>query len=117
MTGRMPHLQVGTKAIAHLREVGTKAFVEAEWYIELLQRVPQWLKVRIVPVAPLHRIGPHKDGATPQLLDGATRFLNGVAHVIRRDHPGSQQAGGIRPAVIVEPVVVGSGNGGGKGRV
>ena len=53
----------------------------------------------------------------PELLDRAPRLFDRVAHFVRRDHPGSEQALGICRAVVVEPVVVGARDGGGERRV
>ena len=70
-----------------------------------------------MPVAALDRVRPHEHGAEPELLDRTSGFFDRVANVVRRDHPGSEQALGIGLAVVVQPVVVGPRDGGGERRV
>ena len=66
--------------------------------------------------------GVERPSAGRVLLEGRdvsdpARFVDGVVNVVNRDHPGAKQAGGIGPAKIMKPVVVGASQGGSKARV
>lgn len=114
MASRMHHLNVGTEAVSHLRQVGTKAFVETQRYVQPFEFGPQRLKIRLVPVTPFDRVGTHENGPESQFFDRSPGFFDGIADVMRRDHASAQQACRIGLAIVVQPVVVSPSNRRGK---
>src|SRR5215510_3589284 len=106
--------RVGAELLADLTELGARALVEAERHLELLERGPQRLVVRIVPVASVHLVRPEEHRAEAVLAHAAPRLGHGVVDVEGRDHAGAEQPLGILLAEVVEPVVVGARHGCGQ---
>src|SRR5215468_759305 len=59
-------------------------------------------------------IGAEKYGSKPELLYATLSLGDGVVYVEHRNHSGADQFAGINLAKLVEPVVIGAGQGGGE---
>src|SRR5215475_2018896 len=57
-------------------------------------------------------IGAEKYGAKPELLYATLSLGDGVVYVEHRNHSGADQFAGINLAKLVEPIVIGAGQGG-----
>src|SRR5207245_11730278 len=68
--------------------------VKADRDAELLDRVPEWLELEVVDVAPADRVRVADDSDRPELAHGASRLLDGEPDVVERDLGGEIQAGG-----------------------
>src|SRR5262245_26651656 len=59
-------------------------------------------------------IGAEKYGAKPELLYATLSLGDGVLYVEHRNHTGADQFAGINLAKLVEPIIIGAGQGGGE---
>src|SRR5207247_8032616 len=66
--------------------------VKADRDAELLDRVPEWLELGVVDVAPADRVRVADDSDRPELAHGAPRLLDGEPDVVERDLGGELQA-------------------------
>jgi hypothetical protein len=83
--------------------------VKAKRYAEILERRPERLVVRIVPVMTIDNIGAEKNCSKAQRLDAATGLSNRVVDVKRRNHAGAEELARTGLAEFIEPVIVGAG--------
>src|SRR5207244_10469825 len=88
---------------------GLTGGVETDRDLELLDRAPERLELRVVDVAAVHRVGvaDHGDGA--QLTHRAPGLADGQLGVVERDLRGELQAVGVVRAGVAGPVVGGAG--------
>src|SRR5262245_40185712 len=98
--------RVSAELLADLPELRARALVEPERHLQLLERGPEWLVVRVVPVAPVHLVRSEEDAAEAELAYAPARLRYRVVHVERRDHAGADQALRVLLAEFVEPIVV-----------
>src|SRR5262249_60270407 len=59
-------------------------------------------------------IGAEKYGAKPELLYATLSLGDGVLYFEHRNHTGADQFAGINLAKLVEPIIIGAGQGGGE---
>src|SRR5262245_58642927 len=106
--------RVGAELLADLAELRAGALVKAERHLELLERGPERLVVRIVPVAAADLVRSEEHRAEAILAHAAPGFGDRVGDVEWRDHAGTEQPLGVFLAELVQPVVVGARHCGGE---
>src|SRR5437667_80508 len=75
---------VAAKPLAHLRQQRAHRLVEPEGHFEGFELAPQWLVVRIVPVASVDGIGAEEDGPEAEVPHRPAWLRDGGVDVERR---------------------------------
>ena len=108
---------MGLELVTRLRQVHPAPFMETQGHPQLLDFGPQRRIVRVVPVASVDRVRPHKHGFEPQVVYHTAGLVYGPVNIVRWDHSGAEHPPGATSAKVGQPIVVRPGNSGGQARV